>query len=282
MDHILIPVDFSEVSNNAMNYGLLLAKKTGAKVTLMHSIAYPVADPLGPVYQESSYPEGSKMEEIARGQMENLLTEVKNGNGKELQVDAITPMGFPGEEIIRESKDNQYDLLVMGTKGKEGMAKAILGSTTRKVVDEAQTHILVIPENLTPSPVKKIAYATDYHENDTKAIGQLKEWAKPFDASLEIVHIGTEDEEGSSSKETLKEALEATNNLASLPFHQIERQKDIVEDLEAYAHEGKVDMLAVLNRNMNIFGRIFDPSLSKKLVFHTDIPVLVFHYPKPQ
>jgi nucleotide-binding universal stress UspA family protein len=137
---ILCPTDFSDTSRVALEAAVSLAKKLGATVTLLH------------VYQAPgvALPDG-----IALGGAEEMTTIANQVDlsMKAWQVEAQalgmavgveTAIGPTAPEIDRIAGEGRYDLIVMGTHGRTGLAKALLGSTTAKVVQKAPCAVLTV------------------------------------------------------------------------------------------------------------------------------------------
>jgi nucleotide-binding universal stress UspA family protein len=138
---ILIPTDGSEYTKAAMMHGLALAKLTGAEVTalfVMDDEVYmnkawgsmlPAAAPdLTPVLEE----EGKKAVGLVQ----------KEGEDMGVKVVARLVRGSPAKIISEDS--SKFDLIVMGTQGRSGMAKVVLGSVAEKVIRSAECPVLVV------------------------------------------------------------------------------------------------------------------------------------------
>jgi nucleotide-binding universal stress UspA family protein len=137
---ILIPTDGSEPSQKAEDHGLQLAQKMDAEVTALHvtEIIYapsPIPGP-PPVLPE----EQTKLLREAGEKMVNTVQE----KGENMGV-AVTPLivtGHAADKIITIAQD--FDLIVMGTLGKSGLAHLLLGSTAEKVTRHAPCPVLIV------------------------------------------------------------------------------------------------------------------------------------------
>ena len=134
---ILIATDGSDYTKKAVHHGLELAKAFGAEVTAIN-----VMD-MGSVTSSS---QGYGLPDI-NAYMQKSSDEAINyvmEKGKEMgvEVKAISKMGSPANDIVEASKN--YDLIVMGTIGRTGISKLLLGSVAEKVVRFAECPVLVI------------------------------------------------------------------------------------------------------------------------------------------
>lgn len=133
--HFLIPLDFSECANQALEYAMTLAKKLQARLTLAHVVYLPkmVEVDIAP-YQE----------QLKAGAMQAMDTNLKRVQDAGLEVDIVTVHGVPFREIVELAKDRDVDLIIMGTHGHTGLQHVFLGSVAEKVVRLAPCPVLVV------------------------------------------------------------------------------------------------------------------------------------------
>ncbi|MCQ1534764.1 universal stress protein [Methanosarcina sp. KYL-1] len=132
---ILIATDGSENARSAACSGLEIAKKTGAEVYAVYVAATGCCSPLMPEsYDWELGKEGSE----AVAEIEEM--------GKEagVPVKAVLLQGHPALEILNFAEKNDVDMIVMGTQGKAGVDRFLLGGVTEKVVRHAKTEVLVV------------------------------------------------------------------------------------------------------------------------------------------
>lgn len=136
---VLVPTDFSEHGAKAVLYGAELAAKFGGELHLFH-----VVEPTPIMYGEGGgyfSPEtADEIEKAAVRQISELT--VNAGDGVEVLRKVV--LGHPFVEIVRYAKDENIDLLVMGTHGRGAIAHMLLGSVAEKVVRKASCPVLVV------------------------------------------------------------------------------------------------------------------------------------------
>lgn len=135
---ILVATDFSEHSEKALRYGTELSLKFKAELHLFHAVA------IAPVlYGEgASFPYQSQVEFEQQAAKELDRLEIESEGG--LQVVRHTCSGAPFVEIIRYAKENDVDLIVMGTHGRGAIAHMLMGSVAEKVVSKAPCPVLIV------------------------------------------------------------------------------------------------------------------------------------------
>ncbi|MEO6576701.1 MAG: universal stress protein [Polyangiaceae bacterium] len=137
---IIVPIDFSETSLHALDYAIELAKKLGAHVTVMHAFEMPIY----------GFPDGSL---VATAEMVGRITDaaiaglaaaIDARRAAGVPLESVLRQGPPDEEIIALAKEKGADLIVLGTHGRRGLARALLGSVAEKVVRTATGPVLTL------------------------------------------------------------------------------------------------------------------------------------------
>jgi nucleotide-binding universal stress UspA family protein len=137
--HILVAHDFEPDADAALDYALALAKPLGARVTIIHTFEAP---PVGAPEVLVVLPEWiAQVSQAARGSLDRIL---ERASGKEVPVDSELRQGSPWHEVGAFAKERQVDLIVVGTHGRKGLPRALLGSVSEKIVRTAPCPVLVV------------------------------------------------------------------------------------------------------------------------------------------
>ena len=131
---ILVPTDFSETSDAALEYASGLAQTFDAQLYLLH-----VPGKTGENF-EADFPI-NQFEKVARERLETLVSQQE---ARELRPEYAMRIGTPSDEILRYADDRDIDLIVMGTHGRSGVAHMLLGSVAEKVVRGAMCPVLTV------------------------------------------------------------------------------------------------------------------------------------------
>jgi len=137
---ILAPIDFSEVSNRSLDYAVDLAAQVKAAVSVVH--VYEI-----PVY---AFPEGAIITppdvaaELADRAQKSLDAAVAARKGRGVEISGTLTNGSAREEILRLAKEGNADLIVMGTHGRRGLPRAIMGSVAERVIRTSEIPVLTV------------------------------------------------------------------------------------------------------------------------------------------
>ena len=186
---ILVPVDFSEASKKALAYGAALAKEFDANLVIAHIVEYS---------RPTAYAFPGETFQIQKHQIEEVRVKLKDLVPKDvrdwLNYRFIVKSGIVSDELLAAMKDEPVDLVVMGTHGRRGFRRWILGSTTEHLLRRVPTPILTVShveEETTASFLagRRIVYATDLFEGAGKGLDIAYEWARRFAAELTAFHV---------------------------------------------------------------------------------------------
>lgn len=142
LSRILVPTDFSDYSRAALEYGLALAEKFGAEIHLLHVLQDLVG--LVPEPGLAFPPPGDYAIELQASAERALAALPGEGAGEGVTITRATRHGPPFLEIIRYAREQEIELIVMGTHGRSGIAHMLLGSVAEKVVRKAPCPVLTV------------------------------------------------------------------------------------------------------------------------------------------
>ncbi len=136
---ILIATDGSEYTKNSVDYGIDLAKNTGAE---LHAIYVVDTAAFASIPMDAAW---ESMYELLRQEGDEATKYVADkAQAEGLEVDRNTIEGHPADEIIKYAEKNSISIIVMGTLGKSGLDRFLLGSVAEKVVRNSKIPVLVV------------------------------------------------------------------------------------------------------------------------------------------
>jgi nucleotide-binding universal stress UspA family protein len=265
MKTILVPTDFSIAACNAAEYAVQLAKEIKASVTLLHVFHAPT--PSSEVPMILIDPEKLQLDNEAHLKKEAKYPTKKTG----VEVKYIAKMGLAVDEIKEEEK--KFDLIVMGMKGASKLSEALIGSTATTTMRKVKRPLLIIPEKVTYKNPEKIVMASDYDPRiDEHALDVLRDFTRYFGSKILVVNVKSKKYEFTSEKELEKTIEGKLSNLEHTYYFP--EKEDLVEGINEFIKDRNADMLAIIPHRYNFFERVFHNSVSKKMAFHTNVPLL--------
>jgi nucleotide-binding universal stress UspA family protein len=186
---ILCPVDFSEASRLAVEYAAAVARWYEGEIRGLHVVPL-----LTPPHGISDYPSLAAMSPVLR---ERLTKDVRTfvGNTAGAGVEASVREGDVVDEIVREAASLRADLVVMGTRGRRGFERWILGSTTARLLRKAPCPVMTVchaPGGAMAAGqaiFKNILCAVDFSAASLKALDYALSLAQEAEARLTVFHV---------------------------------------------------------------------------------------------
>jgi nucleotide-binding universal stress UspA family protein len=141
--NILFPTDYSELSKHALTYVRSFAESYKADVHILHVVdeAYQYWMAMGP----NMMPVGPPPEDLVElGKKESARFVAEHFADSKFAIHQAVVLGRPFIEIVRYARDNNVDLIILGTHGRSGLKHALLGSVAERVVRKAPCPVMTI------------------------------------------------------------------------------------------------------------------------------------------
>ncbi|MBI2729208.1 MAG: universal stress protein [Sphingobacteriales bacterium] len=272
MKTILVPVDFSDASINAVRYASQLAVQISAKVMMLHAYQYPVVHPVDKGLELTD--EGVKEINIKE------LASIKKVIELEIplvKLEYLVINGILSGVINVFAQNFRTDLIIMGLTGSGKVKELLIGSNTLDVAGNTKIPVIIVPQKCRFKEVTKVALATDFRnvvENvpDT----QVKRFLAATGARLHIVNVDYHHEYATVDTPFQSSLMEAMFQSWSPEYHFIE-DYNVQEGLSRYVEENEINILIAVPHKHNLLHKLFMPSHTRQIVFHSKIPVMVVH-----
>jgi glycine betaine transporter len=145
ISRILVPVDFSGHSDQALRHATMLASRLGATVELFHVVDDPFLS--GAWSPEMYVPNMRELLESLIGDARQRLAVLQSSVSKEaVSVETAVATGQPASSILARAKAGRFDLIVMGTHGRTGVSHVVMGSVAERVVRKAECPVLTVKD----------------------------------------------------------------------------------------------------------------------------------------
>ena len=260
MKTVIVPVDFSETSLNAARYAAkLLTGHYGVEIILYHM-----------------YEKNSQAAETTK-ELEKLKEELMNTG-----IVKIKMLAEQGDDFIDEleklARHQEADLIIMGITGRSPIGQVLIGSNTLEMVSKKVCPVLIIPSGTIFKEVKNVLLTSDFKNvSATTPTVPIKKILKTFQPNLHIINVDSEHyvaltEEYQSERAKLKEIFEDFK-----PEFYFLGWYDVDEAINQFAKDKNIDFIITIPRDQSLIDKMFKTTKTKKLVYHSAIPVLAVH-----
>jgi nucleotide-binding universal stress UspA family protein len=290
---ILVPVDFSQYADAAIDTAIEMASRYDASITLIN-----VFEPLALAFpHEPSFYAGP----ITADVMEDLRKALDKKKSVALakgakHVDVAQSHGNPFAAIKDFAEAGEYDLIVMGTRGRTGLAHFFVGSVAERVVQTASCAVLTVQEK--SRPLSKILVPTDFSSGADAAIDAAIDLAARWQASITLVHVfepiayafpmGTGIYSSLPVDHVVKDQLEALDRLRHSALAKGAEQVEIVQrtghpptEIRDLARAGDFDLIAMGTHGRSGLSHMLIGSVAERVVRLAPCAVLTIREAPP-
>lgn len=274
MKKIIIPVDFSQHSEYALEAGAALAKQHNAELIVMHMLELSES-----IFSTSG---SEKSEETA------FMLMVTNKNFEEfldkpyLEGITVTPL-IKHHKVLKEVSEvasyEKADLVIMGSRGHSEHDGVFTGSNTEKVVRYSDTPVLVVKSKPSSVNFKNVVLGCDFNEESVSAVKNALETLNKLADKVTLLHVNLPNLSFLSTDE-INEKVDDFLKLAHLDKKDLNiayASDHMVEDgVLNYAKREGADAVSIITHGRTGLSHFFGGSISEDLVNHSNLPVITF------
>ncbi len=275
MKKILVPFDFSDYAESALDFALELSQVTQGKVEVLNVIEYPLATTFnvsGEIGQFSQEDELFTLELIkkTKERLNQLSTSEKYAQA---DFETHVMIGNPYEGITNLVDESDIDIIIMGTKGATGLKEMFVGSNAEKVVRRAKCPVINIHKEQQFEGIKRIVYPTDLDSSHGAILDKFKEFQELFDCQIDLVWVHTP--HNVIHQDVARERLEEIAKKHNLTNYEVHIAKGFYpeEGILLHAWNVKADMIAMATHGYKGLAHLFLGSVAEDLINHGTIPV---------
>lgn len=270
MKTILVPIDFSGDSINALEHSILIANKVEANIRMIHVVKKKNFETPFVINDFTSFFSNS-VEDFFKKIIEKYKKEAKFG------IDYKIREGKIFTEICNQAKYDDAFLIVMGTHGVSGFEEKILGSNAYKVVIDSPCPITTIRKKYAPVEPKVIILPIDITKDTRKKVPFVAKYAQIFNSEVHV--LGVAETKSESVKKKLTQYTNQTETFLkskNLKVHKsIITGGDMTSIILNYANENNGNLIAIMTEQPNPFALIMGLT-AHNIVNESPIPVMSF------
>jgi nucleotide-binding universal stress UspA family protein len=265
---LLVPTDFSELSNVALQYAIDFAGMTGASIHLHHNAIYEGPPSAGMLIDLSS-----KIVQQAEFELNGFAKKTRESCNHEIDISwEVTSYHNHTNAIHKVADSSGASLIIMGSKGKSGIQGALVGQVAYQTLLEASCPTLVIPPSCVFVHPGKALFSVDVNKQpDQESLSALGRIMKPINYSLNLLFVNTDSD--NEKVYTIRDSVAATCPDVNLDvFTQV--NGNVVDAIERFIDEHDSNMLILYPGHHNVFSELLGRSITQKLLSNFKVPVL--------
>lgn len=274
MKTILVPTDFSKNAENACQFAIEIAKETKAKIVMMHAFETPILYSEMPAIGAAF--DYKAIHDSSMNKLKRFYEKIKKHiNG--ITIETMLLYGLPSSRIIETALEIKSDLIVMGTTGKGAVEKILMGSNTKRIIKNAPCMVLAVPPKAKYNGLKKIVYTTDLLSDNLRHAEIILPFAKAFNSEILFLTVNTHlSGNKESDPDQIKSKIKKHIHYPKISGYVCD-DMNIADGINFFLKKQKIDCLAMYTHHRNILQNIFNHSITKEMIVHLSIPLLVIH-----
>ncbi len=278
MYDIIVPTDFSSQANFALHFATQIARRTDGIVHLLHVIEAPNVhsfNTMGEVVNDDFYDNQYLRKRIESAKA--MLSKVdKDPHFRKNKLTAEVVVGNAYTHISRLIATKNADLVVMGTKGSDGVDELLIGSNAEKVVRHSPCPVITIKEATHLSQMKNIVVASNFEGDQSTLLRQLDTLTGLCRAKIHLLYVNTPNS-FRPSRDTMKKMEDFAANLNKKPnaFHIY---NDYIEEegIRNFATDNKMEMIMMGTSGRKGLLHLLTGSIAEDVINHVNLPVWTF------
>ncbi len=275
MKKIIVPVDFSEHSNYAMETAAIIAKKNNAEIIALHMLEMP--DTLLTNSDTLQHEKIVFFVKLAEKRFQEFLD---TPYLKDVEVTPIVKRFKVFDEISEVAVDHSVDLIVMGSHGASGLTEIFVGSNTERVVRNSEVPVLVVKNKPNNFNLDNVVFASDFSRKSVVSYINASKLLHNLGAKLKLLYVNLPGESFKSSsqmEETVQEFLMTADGNLNM-FGEVNYICDysVESGVLNFAKKINADAVAVATHGRKGLAHFFEGSISEDIANHADLPVITF------
>lgn len=270
MKTILVPTDFSDAAGNAAEYAIHFANEIKARVLLFHAYKLPISTaPDSLILLPTAAEWHKENEDLLKIEVARLQRKTKTS----VDIKYKAKMGLAADEIKNE--ENGAEFIIMGMTGAGKLLGSVFGSITTATLKKVSKPLIVVPENVHYKTPQRIVLASDLDPlKNINVLDKMKKLVEPFNPTIFIVNVQSSNDkvsvENAVAEMQLETKLKEVEHIYYYP-----KNEDAVDGVNEFVTAKKANMVVVIPHHYALVERLFHRSFSRKMAFHTEVPLLV-------
>ncbi|WP_417856275.1 universal stress protein [Xanthomarina gelatinilytica] len=275
MNKIIVPIDFSEHSEYALEAAVKLAKGNDAEIIALHMLE--MSDSVLTSTDSEQQQKAVFFLKLAEKRFNEFLDKPYL---KEANVTPLVKHFKVFSEVNDVAKDQGADLIVMGSHGTSGLSEIFVGSNTEKVVRHSEIPVLVLKHKFNKDHLKDVVFASDFSAESVAVYQKAKTLFQDFKAKLHLLHVNLPSDRFRSTNEidqTVSNFLmKAEGNLDKLSQINFVSDYTVEKGVLNFANKIGADLIAVATHGRTGIAHFFEGSISEDIANHAVLPVMTF------
>lgn len=274
MQRILVPTDFSDEAEFALDTAAQFARKFDSEIYLLHILDLPVHMATS---ETSELPEAIFFIKLAQ---QNFASFINKPYLKGITVHETVESNSIPHGISQAVEANDIDLIVMGSSGASGFKEMFIGSNTEKVVRTAEVPVLTVKSRVDLTRIESMVFASDFSAETAEPYKKVSNFAEKFGATLHLLFVNTPNNFVTTREAENRMNLFIKNRTPKKYTLNIYNDHTIEHGIIHFAGAVNAHVISLSTHGRKGLAHFFNGSISEDLVNHAMRPVITFKIPE--
>ncbi len=274
MKTFIVPTDFSISAKSATSYAAGLVKDLGQTRILLYTVYDNIETGIDSSVVYNDHSARKTIMDLALENTRKEMLEIAPGADIECRSEEAASFLESLERLVNREGAS---LIIMGITGTSAVQQVVIGSNTLKIAARNVCPVLIVPPDATFQPVHNVAYTTDFVDIDTTTpTAPLREMLGLFKPFIHVVHVDKDPVKISTAYKTEQEKLDKLLEGFDTEYYSIQ-QDDYVDAINQFVGDYAIDMIFTVPKNHSFPGNLFSASHTRKLAYHSRVPIMAIH-----
>ncbi|MDC6367113.1 MULTISPECIES: universal stress protein [Flavobacteriaceae] len=271
MKSIIVPIDFSEQSENALKVAASMAKAHDAELYVLHMLELSPA-----IMSESGYVSQEQVVHLLKIGEKRFAEFLDKPYLSGIKITPIIKHYKVFSEVNEIAEKHNADLVIMGSHGTDGLQEIFIGSNTERVVRNSDIPVLVIKGKIDNFQPKHFVFACDFQEENVPAFKKAIEMTKLLKAEFHPVYVNTPGDEFLSSKDAYEKISKFLHSANAGLEVEIYNDYTVEKGVLNYSDTISADLIGIPTHGRKGLSHFFMGSIGEDIANHSEAPVITF------
>lgn len=276
MNKILVPIDFSEHAEHALDFAMQFNDVVKGKITLMHVLELPASSVNYGADMTAATAEVVYRRELIDGISSKLHDWANKVTDKGQDVAIRIEYGTPFKSIGKEIKEESPDLVIMGSKGTSGLAEVFLGSNAERVIRHSECPVITIKGKTDLGSIKNMVFPTDTALDQESIMPGVRNLQELLGLNMHVLRVKTP-HNFLIEKEAKAQLEEFAERNALIDYTINVTEAEFAEDgIITFADEINAGLIVMGTHGRTGIAHMFGGSRAEDVANHSNVPVVTF------
>jgi len=270
MNTFLVPIDFSATSVNAAEYAVDLTKGISGVNIILYNVYSHIS------FATLMEKETGSRKMVTERELKRVKRKLKASDDQNISIE--TEEGSFIECIQKYVLSNHIDMVIMGITGSSKIKQVFMGTNTLNVIRHINTPVMIIPPKAEFKGIKNVLFTSDFKDvSRTTPFNSLKKLLDLFKPNLSVINVDSEHyieltDEFKVEREAMEDKLGNYN-----PEFSFLRAYDFLDGINSFVEAKNIEVIITLPRKHSFLSQLFKTSHTKKLAYHSYVPIIAIH-----